>query len=153
MLVVYFNLFKLIFSHKVWRGNVDALKDALKSEIVSNIEFYQQFSSESVDVIREINSFPENPMKYYVSDTVDLFVDAIAKTLPIKGKIYQIYSSGNIVEIDVGCLTEYAHEFYFVRYSFIHVDPVLTFDSSDDLSDEIEEIDDKISRNEDKTKK
>ena len=35
--------------------NVGALKDSLKNEIVSNIPFYQQLYSESVDVIREVN--------------------------------------------------------------------------------------------------
>ena len=33
---------------------------------------------------------------------MDLFVDPIAKTLSMRGKVYQINSSGNLVEIDAG---------------------------------------------------
>ena len=65
---------------------VHGLKEGLGHEIIENIEFYQQFSTASVD-IREMNSFLENPEKYYASDTVDLFLDATTK------------ASVNIVEI------------------------------------------------------
>ena len=90
--------------------NVHGLKEALRHEIIENIEFYQQFSTASVDMIREMNSFLENPEKYYASDTVHLFLYAI------KGKVFQINSQGNIMEINVGLLADYTYEFFFARY-------------------------------------
>lgn len=145
-----FQSFKTCYESQGIACNVDGLKNALKQEIIENIEFYQQFSTETVDVIREMNLFLENPEKYYASDTVDLFLDAIAKALSIKVKVFQINSQGEIVELNVGTLANFSYEFFFARYSILHVDPVLELikdTASENLREELTEIDDVISCN------
>ena len=80
----------------------------MKHELVDNLEFYQQFSSDSVDIIKELNSFLKNPAKHYANDTVDLFLDAVGRALSIKYRVFQINSKGNIIELDIGSVDDYA---------------------------------------------
>ena len=56
---------------------LDGLKELLKDQFDKDIEFYQSFSDDSVDIIQETRSFIADPSKNYSLSTVDLFLDAI----------------------------------------------------------------------------
>ena len=49
----------------------------LRSEVLHNYNFCSDFSSNEVDILIELDNFLKNPLKYYNSDTVDLFLMAL----------------------------------------------------------------------------
>ena len=111
--------------------SLDGLKQLLQDQFHKECEYYQKFSTASEDVIKEMQSFLENPGKNYVRSTVGLFFDAISMGMMTKGNIYQIDAKGKITKTNVGLLTDHSFELSFARYSVLHVDPVLNFRDDD----------------------
>ena len=74
-------------------------------------------------------------MRFYASDTVDLFLHAIATALQIKATVHQIDSAGRVSVIHVGTTENYLLECCFARTQALHIDPVL--DNAKDVKEEM----------------
>ena len=50
----------------------------LRSEVLHNYNFYFGFSTDEVNILTELDNFLKDPLKYYNSDTADLFLMALS---------------------------------------------------------------------------
>ena len=75
--------------------------------------------------------FLKDPEKHYANDTVDLFLQALARKLSVSGKIFKINSDGITSDIDIGVHKASSDiQCYFACTDICHVDPILDFPKS-----------------------
>ena len=91
----------------------------------TNLDDYKKFSKSDVDIKQELQQFFLNPERYYMSETVGLFLHAILVSFGVKGTIYQVNSSGEISPLEVGLLNSDQNECFFAWTEILHVDPVV----------------------------
>ena len=109
---------------------ISDLKELLRNEISTNYEFDLNFSDHSVNIVEEVENVLKDPEKLYANDTVDRFLQALARTLSITGKIFKINSDGITSDIDIGVHVASSDiQCYFARTDICHVDPILDFKS------------------------
>ena len=62
---------------------------ALRSEILRNFDEYFAVSSDKVNVLTELDRFLANPLQYYTSDTVYLFLIALGNSYACNTIVYR----------------------------------------------------------------
>ena len=123
-------------AHGITR-NIEELKILLRNELDANSADYNDFSVANVDLTVEVDKFFKDPIRFYINPTVDLFLPALAKSLHMRGTVYQINYAGSISHEYIEATNDYDIECYFAKTSILHVDPVLDVP---DIKNEFEAI-------------
>ena len=76
----------------------DDMCDQLTNEIKQNLDFYQRFAREDINLLAELQSYVHE--KKYNTDTADLVIAAICNTFGLTASIYQC-RDGTVTELDV----------------------------------------------------
>ena len=104
---------------------ISEVKENLRSEILQNYQHYAQFSTDGVNVLVELDKFLADPLKYYNTDTVDLFLIALGNLFACKTIVFRVTEKNewttNISNPD----KIYDKTLYFGMTGVDHIDLVL----------------------------
>ena len=104
------------------------VKAALRSEILRNFEEYSAFSSDKVNVLTELDKSLANPLQYYNSDTVDLFLIALGNSYACNTIVYRCTEKDTCPTNISNPEKHYTKTLYFAATDKDHVDLVLNTD-------------------------
>ena len=77
-------------------------------------------------IVEEFEKLLKDPEKHYANDTIDLFLQVLARVISVTGKTFKINSDGITSDIDIGALEASSDiQCYFARTDICHVDPDL----------------------------
>ena len=91
-----------------------------------------------MNVLKELDLFLKDPVKYYVAETVDLFLMALARALSVEATLFQINKEGEVAEMDVGVQEPSSLKFFFARTQARHIDVVITKENTDQSAPKIQ---------------
>ena len=103
------------------------MKAALRSEIPRNFAEYSAFSSDKVNVQTELNRFLANPLQYYNSDTVDLFLIVLGDSCTCNSIVYHCTEKDTSTN-NINNSEKQTKTLYFPMTDKEHVDLVLNTD-------------------------
>ena len=105
------------------------VKAALRSEILRNLDEYYAFSSDNVNVLTELDRFLTNPLQYYNSDTVDLFLVALGNSYACNTIVYRCTEKDTWTTNINNSEKYYTKTLYFAMTDKDNVDLVLNTDN------------------------
>ena len=85
--------------------SIEDLQLSLKREILHRFEFYREVSTETCDLLKELDIFLSNPLKFCNSEVVDIFLLAL----------------GNAYEVDTVLLQSYVNKFGLQTYQILKI--------------------------------
>ena len=94
--------FKIQLERTTQTVSIEGLKSLLRSEILQSYDHKRGYSVQSVNVLKELDLFLKDPVKHYVTETVDLFLMALARALCVEATLFQINKEGEVAAMDVG---------------------------------------------------
>ena len=97
----------------------------LRSEVLHNYNFCSDFSSNEVDILIELDNFLKNPLKYYNSDTVDLFLMALGNAYQCRIIVYKCTETNKWTNDLRNNKTQYEKVLYFAKTELSHLDLVV----------------------------
>ena len=116
--------------------SIEDLQLYLRREILHRFEFYREFLTETCDLLKELDIFLSNPLKFYNSEVVDIFLLALVNAYEVNTVVLQ----SNVDKCWTTDLSNTKNNFtknlYFAKSFSPHVDPI--------IPDEDKESDDDI---------
>ena len=94
----------------------------LRREVFHNYNFYSKFSSNEVNMLTEVDNFLKNPLKYYNSDTVDLFLIALDNAYQCRIVVYECVETNTWTNDLRNNKTQHEKVLYFVNTELSHLD-------------------------------
>ena len=118
------------------------VKAALRSEILRNFDEYFTFSSDKVNVLAELDIFSANPLQYYNSDIVDLFLFSLGNSYVGNTIVYRCMEKDTWTTNINNSEKYYTKTLYLAITDKDHIDLIL---NTDDQRVESERHDNRIS--------
>ena len=97
----------------------------LRSKVLHDYNFYSKFSSNEVDISTELDNFLKNPLKYYNSDTVDLFLMALGNACQYRIVVFECTETNTWTNDLRNNKTQYEKVLYFAKTELSHLDLVV----------------------------
>ena len=104
--------------------SIEDLQLSLRREILHRFEFYREFSIETCDLLKELDNFLSNPLKFYNSEVVDIFLLALVNAYEVNTVVLQ----SNVDKCWTTDLSNTKNNFttnsYFAKSLSPHVHPI-----------------------------
>ena len=104
--------------------SIEDLQLSLRREILHRFEFYREFSIETCDLLKELDNFLSNPLKFYNSEVVDIFLLALGNAYEVNTVVLQ----SNVDKCWTTDLSNTKNNFttnsYFAKSLSPHVHPI-----------------------------
>ena len=108
---------------------------SLRRKILHRFEFHRKFSTETCDVSKELGIFLSNPLKFYNSEVVDIFLLALGNAYEVNTIVLQ----SNVDKCWTAHLSDTKNNFttnlYFAKSLSPHADPVISIEDKDSNND------------------
>ena len=105
--------------------SIEDLQLYLRREILHRFEFYREFLTETCDLLKELDIFLSNPLKFYNSEVVDIFLLALGNAYDVNTVVLQ----SNVDKCWTTDLSNTKNNFttnsYFAKSLYPHVDPII----------------------------
>ena len=106
-------------------GSIEYLQLSLIREIFHRFEFYREFSTETCDLLKELDIFLSNPLKFYNSEVADIFLLALGDAYEVNTVVLQ----SNVDKCWTTDLSNTKNNFtknlYFAKSLSPHGDPII----------------------------
>ena len=117
--------------------NIDSILETLRSEILGQYEFYKEFSSNTINILKELDNFLKEPLKYFNTDTGDIFLMALGNAYEVKTVILQS-NCHKCWTTDLSDQSKnYMSTLYFARSESLHLEPIIPKSSTDSSDSEV----------------
>ena len=105
--------------------SIPDVQEVLKNQLEKNNEHYSHFSADTKDIMVEFEIIMKDPLKFYGSDTTDLFLSALGDALKVNVIVFQSDDAKCWVVTLSNEENPFAETLYFARSLSLRIDPVI----------------------------
>ena len=105
--------------------SIPDVQEGLKNQLEENKEHYSHFSVDTKDIMVEFETIIKDPLKFYDSDTTNLFLSALGDAFKVNVIVFQSDDAKCWVVNLSNEEGPFKEALYFARSLSLHIDPVI----------------------------
>ena len=105
--------------------SIEDLQLSLRHEILHRFDFYIEFWIETCDLLKELDIFLSNPLKFYNSEVVDIFLLTLGNAYEVDTVVLQSYVDKCWTTDLSNTKNNFIANLYFAKSLSPHVDPII----------------------------